>query len=126
MTGPPCRTDDPGGGVTGPGEAPLETLMRGPATAWLAHCPAACGRQVCMTWMRAYDANALAGTARTPFGRTAWTTSTTWASSSAWTSAGVPVTGTASPPAGKKVFDKHHHAGDGQPVRLVGHRVPGA
>ncbi|MDN3056150.1 GntR family transcriptional regulator [Streptomyces sp. SRF1] len=53
-----------------------------------------CGRQVCITWMRAYGAITLASTARALFGRTGCTTSTTWASSSAWTSARAPTTAT--------------------------------
>lgn len=58
-----------------------------------------------MTWMRAYDADALAGTARTLLGRVGWTTSTTWASSSAGRRQERPSWARADP-AGKKVFDK--------------------
>ena len=48
MTFAPCRTDDLGGGVTGPRRS-SETLMRG-------RTADSRGRQVCITWMRAYDA----------------------------------------------------------------------
>ena len=51
------------------------------------------GRQVCITWMRAYDTTVKAGTFNSQ-GGIRRSTPKTWVCSSAWTSAGAPITGT--------------------------------
>ena len=68
MTVAPCRTDDLG--VVSPG--PRGTVTD--ADQGSGHCPVrrnagpTCGRQVCITWMRANGPNAEAGTASTHVG----------------------------------------------------------
>ena len=60
----PCQTVDPGHRR----RTPSETLIRGPAMPGPGQGWTACGRQVRITWMRAYDTIAEASTVRLPSG----------------------------------------------------------